>query len=262
MNAASEFCAGAREIARHALGLRQLAVFHVQLHQRLRMLGHEGDRHHQDGHTVGRRLVDRMLRAGIQPFLRRGAGLVADRPVQVRQVQSADRGGDGALDLELVGIAALDDGLRQAVGREQHPQSHPAAQFVHCCVVSIAHALGRGGDVAGVRVVAAQRGHRRHQPGGRRGLPPRGQRGPGRGGGVLRIERQQHDLLRRPVPHPARDLVAERMPVAHGDEAAHVVLGQCRLQAAGLLLRQPEQGGAAAEDLVVGGGRLGAGIGR
>ena len=61
-------------------------------------------------------------------------------------------------------------------------------------------------------------------------LAPRGQRTAGRRAGILRIERQQHDLIGLPVPHRLRGLVAQRMPVAHGDEALRVELRQLRLQ--------------------------------
>ena len=147
------------------------------------------------------------------------------------------------------------------MGGEQHPQRRLAGQGRQRGIVRPAHPGGGGGDVAGIRVVAAQGRHRRGQVRPRRRFPPSGERRPGRGGGELRVKRQQHDLIRAPCPHRLRHHVAERVPVAHRHEALHVQLGQGRLQRAGLLLRQAQQGRATAEQLVVGGRRLGAGVG-
>ena len=90
---------------------------------------------------------------------------------------------------------------------------------------------GGGGDVARVGRVAAQRGGLRHQPDARGRLAPRGQRTAGRRGGILRIQRQQHDRVRLPVAHRLRGLIAERMPIAHGDEALRIELRSAPLPA-------------------------------
>ena len=91
MNPASLFCAGAAEIAGDALFAREVAIFHVELDQRLRMLRHEGDGHHQQRHLVRGRVLDLLLGRGGDPFLRRGAGLVAHAVIETRDVQLARR---------------------------------------------------------------------------------------------------------------------------------------------------------------------------
>ncbi len=59
---------------------------------------------------------------------------------------------------------------------------------------------------------------RRRQPGALRRPPPVGQRRGRRRRRILRIERQQHDPIRRERPHLPRHGLAHRMPVAHADE--------------------------------------------
>src|SRR5690606_3040327 len=90
------------------------------------------------------------------------------------------------------------------------------------------------------------------------------QRRGGRGRRVLRVERQQDDLVRPEGRHIGGRLLGQRPPVAHGDEDADLVFRQAgaqgRLQRSGLLLRLPKQRRAAAHQRIVGlGGRLPAG---
>src|SRR4051812_32620250 len=78
---------GDAEIAGHAQPLRLLPVLDIQLDQRLRMLGDEGDRADQHGHLVMRRPLQLVLGAGADPLLRGDAGLVADDVVELRHRQ-------------------------------------------------------------------------------------------------------------------------------------------------------------------------------
>ena len=71
-----------------------------------------------------------------------------------------------------------------------------------------------GSECQQQRVVVGRRGRSRAP------LRPCGEAAAGRGGGKLRVERQQHHLRRAPVAHRARRVIAHRVPVAHGDEAA------------------------------------------
>ena len=66
---------------------------------------------------------------GSEPFLRRGAGLVADHVVQPGMPSCRTTAGHGLLDLELVGVAALHDRLRQPVRGEQHAQPDAGRQL-------------------------------------------------------------------------------------------------------------------------------------
>jgi hypothetical protein len=77
----------------------------------------------------------------------------------------------------------------------------------------------------------------------------------------MRIEREQHDLVRVPFQHRAGRFIAERMPIAHGHETPDILLGQSGLQGPGLRLGELQQGRFAAHHRIIGSGRLGAGIG-
>ena len=81
----------------------------------------------------------------------------------------------------------------------------------------------------------------------RRSFAPCRQRAARRRGGILRIQRQQHDLVGVPVPHGLRGLVAERVPVTHGDEALRIEFRQFGLQRRGLRACQLEQRRTAAK---------------
>ena len=93
-------------VAGHAGLLGQVAVVDVEFDQRLRMLGHEGDREQHDRDAVPAGAADFLVGVGPDPLQRADAALVADGPIGVRQPK---RGRDGARrlrDLRRIGIAA------------------------------------------------------------------------------------------------------------------------------------------------------------
>ena len=92
-------------------------------------------------------------------------GTVAGRVVEIFDVEGADDAGDGALDLKLIGVAGLDDDFGQAVGREEDAQAGLGRQGGAGGVVAGADDGGRGGEVAGVGVIAAEGGDGFHEPG-------------------------------------------------------------------------------------------------
>ncbi len=239
------------EITRHAQLLRELPIFHVELHQRLRMVRDEGDRHHQHRHPVERGPLDLGIGAGPDPLLRRRTRLVADHPVRLRFAPFRQDAGNRLLDLPLIRVAATHHDFRQPVGGEQHAQPDLRIELCSCRGVGFAQQRRRGGDIVGIGRIAADRHGVRHKAGSRCGLAPCGERTARRRGRIMRIERQQHDLVRLPVPYGLRRFVAQRMPVAHRDEAFGVKFRQRGLERRRLRLRQLEQRRSAAKQGIV-----------
>ena len=223
------------------------------------MFGHEGDRHHEDGDVVGSGALDLFLGAGTDPALRSRPRLIAYRKIQARDRQAAHHPGDAALDLKLIRVTRPDDDLRQAVRREQDPQPDPLRHRRQRRIVGAVQHRRRRCEVFRVRMVAAQRRCRLGQPSLGRCLAPRGQAAAGRRRGIVRVKRQQHDPVWVPFAHRPRRLQAERMPVAHGDEAARA--RDRLLERPRLLLGQLEQRALAAEEGVVGARGLDAQVG-
>ena len=100
----------------HTHGTRVIPIGDVELHQCLTMLGDEGDRYHHDWHAVAASPLDFLGDRGFQPGQRPHLALVADCPVQRLLPQSGDDPPRGLLHLPLIGIAACDHALGQAVG--------------------------------------------------------------------------------------------------------------------------------------------------
>ena len=220
------------------------------------MLGDEGDRHHDERHAIAPGARDLGLRRGSDPLQRPDPALVADPPVQIPLAQGLHHGRHGALDLPLVGVAALDDLLRQAVGGEQHPRRAVPGRLRERRTQparDLGHETGFGR-------ITAQRPGRNLEPNPRRRAGPGREGGPGRGRGELRIERQEDDPLRVVGLDRARGLLAHGVPVAHGDEGLDLAvpglavptgLGvQDRLQRPSLGLGVGEQRRAAAQFIV------------
>ncbi len=92
--------------------------------------------------------LDLRFGARLDPVLRRGTRLVADRPVEAHAPHAATHARHGLLDLPLVRVATADDHLRQAVRREQHAQadrSDRAAPWPRRSAVR--NSADRGGDI-------------------------------------------------------------------------------------------------------------------
>src|SRR5487761_1217858 len=119
--AADEFRGGAdgrrAVIERHAGDARQLAVVAVELDQRLGVLGDEGARRDADAAALAAGHADLVLGGRHQPFERADATLISDAHVEHRSPPTRAPPRGGRLDLPLIGVAAIDDALRQAVRR-------------------------------------------------------------------------------------------------------------------------------------------------
>ena len=231
-----------------------LAIFHIQLHQRLGVFRNEGDGADQQRHLLGARAFDFGISGGTDPFLRCDAGLVANLPVQIRNIKPFDDLVRRALNLPLIGVAPLDDALRQAMGAEQDAQLYRRVQLGPRLVISLAHdACGCIGKTL-IRMPAAQGLHRNIKANAAAGITPSGHAAARRGGGELRIERHQHHPLRPPILHRLGRFLRKWMPVAHGDKAAifaGLIIRQRRLQALRLLDSEFQQGRFTAQHGVI-----------
>ena len=216
------------------------------------MLGDEGHRRDQHPLSLPACLGDGFRGGRSDPLHRPHAALVAHAPVPASAKLSHD-GLAGALHLVLIGVAALDDALRQAVGGEQQAQALGATRRFE----GLADVLGMGPGQARRVEEAADLVH---GPATLVGLAPGLDRGARGGGRILRIERQQDDLVRRKVLHRLRRRLGERVPIAHGHEAAGLEARQGRRQPRlkrlhlGRRLAQERRG--AAHHSVVGAGLL------
>ena len=78
--------------------------------------------HHDHGHAVAPGAVELVHGRRLQPSERPHLALVADGPVQIVAAEACCDAPRGLLHLPLVGIAARDHALGQAVGGEEQPR--------------------------------------------------------------------------------------------------------------------------------------------
>ena len=202
--------------------------------------------------------MEGILGVGLEPFHRAHAALVSERVgIDVAQIPLQplhDQQGAG-LDLVLVGIAGLlHITLGHAVGTEEHVGPGRVAGGTDLAGDQASH----GVDVAGVVIPTADAADRQPTEGRITLTQPLQfpETGAARADRELGIKRQHHHLLHAVGLDVGNGRFGEGMPVAHRHVGGglHAPLAQGALQFAGLLLRDPPQGGTAADRAI---GRLG-----
>ncbi len=196
---------------------------------------------------LGGQGIDHLDGVGLHPFDRTAAALEADMPLVL--IADARHDSLGRLQHVLqVGIAAVDELLRQGVGAEEN--LHVMAHQLVVVVEPLAHPVGQGVEVAGPVVPLLD------DPVAQVGMNPLGgaaeilDAAAGGGAGVMRVHRHDDRLLDPFGGQLAQHLLGPRLPVAHHHVRPPLfseALGDSR----GLALRPFEQGRLAADLLVV-----------
>src|SRR5579863_6248117 len=243
-----------------------LARFNVDLVQRFDVFGDERDRDDQQMLLpFPRQDFERLRQRGFEPLLPADPALEA-KQVRVRPSAASHHGGDSFLDLALVWIAALDEAERQAVRAENEVHfaaiietrerrfdiAHECLDILRMHVKFFDEYLARRGSPAAVR--------RRLRGADAAPFFQAAERG---GEGVVRIKRQQNESVEwRRRPYRVDSFLCERMPVAHGDEAAGVEIGRERgFESARLKFGEPTDRRLAADSVVMFANDSGAAVG-
>src|SRR3546814_13882019 len=116
-----------------------------------------------------RGLLDLAVGRRPDPLQRPDAALVADLPVEVHLAEPAQHRRHALLDLPLVGVALVDDLLRQAMGREQHPRRPFVIDLLQCAAQPLDH---RRAEASLLWKAADAPGERRAAPTPSPPLPP------------------------------------------------------------------------------------------
>ena len=149
-------------------------------------------------------------------------------------------------DLVLVGISLCDHRLRHTVRAEYQFRIFRMREAPQ-------HVLDLLNQRIQIKLVPVETPDGVHRQVVVKQAPPLVQTAPGGGAGILRIKRQQDDLVAFSLPHPGNGFGRERMPVAHSHKAACIYPGfrQRCLQSSSLPLGKSPDGRATADCGVV-----------
>ena len=94
----------------------QLAVFNIQFHQRFRMFGHKGHRHHHNRYLIAASPFNLAFSRRADPFQRANFALIAHHKIEIGDKEGFDQSCHARFHLNLIRVARLDDLFRQAMG--------------------------------------------------------------------------------------------------------------------------------------------------
>src|SRR5579862_5230774 len=221
---------------------RLLAVLDIDLVQRFDVIGYERDRNHDDLFApFFREPLDGFVHGRPQPFRSPHLALVAQVFPAAPGAALPDRLHSG-LDLPLIGIALLD---------HRHGNAVRAEDVIRAVDGHKVDCLHHGIEVKLIQMKFFDGVHPRIPTVDVELAPPFVEAAAGGGLGILRIERQQHHVVRPVLLECGDRLLGERAPITHRHNHPRVARGPESLLQRGGLPHGVFQDGALAADLGV-----------